>query len=79
MQLKVYKNSQELGIAAAKHAAQILNKAIKEKGHARILLSTGASQFDFFSAFVKEQVDWSALVVFHLEYGLFHYEFFSKS
>lgn len=67
MQLKVYKNSKELGIHAAKHAAKILNNAINEKGSARLLLSTGASQFDFFSAFVKERVDWSKVVVFHLD------------
>ena len=32
----------------------LINKAIKENGSARILLSTGASQFPFFDEFVKE-------------------------
>lgn len=67
MKVKVYKNSEELGKAAAKAAAAKLNEVIAEKGHARLLLSTGASQFDFFRAIAEENVDWSKVEMFHLD------------
>ena len=67
MQVKVYKNSVELGEAAAKAAAAKLNEVIAKKGQARLLLSTGASQFDFFTAIAKEDIDWSKVEMFHLD------------
>ena len=67
MQVKVYKNSVELGKAAAKAAAEKLGEVIAKKGHARLLLSTGASQFDFFAALANENVDWSKVEMFHLD------------
>ncbi len=67
MKIKVLKNSEELGIEAAKFSANVLNKAIKENGKARLLLSTGASQFDTLKALVKENVDWSKVEMFHLD------------
>ena len=67
MQVKVYKNNKELGKAAAAAAAKKLNEVIAEKGCARLLLSTGASQFDFFEALRECQVDWSRVEMFHLD------------
>ena len=67
MRLKIYKTSREMGIDAAKQAAECLNAAIKRQGYARLLLSTGASQFPFFDAFVKEEVNWSRVEMFHLD------------
>lgn len=46
MEIKVFDTSKELGKAAAVFSAQVLNRAIAEKGKARLLMSTGASQFD---------------------------------
>ena len=46
MEIRICKNSEELGRSAAKHVAQVLREVIAEKGSARIALSTGASQFD---------------------------------
>lgn len=67
MKLIVSKTSEELGKASADHAAKLINEAIAEKGGARILLSTGASQFPFFEEFVKENIDWSKVEMFHLD------------
>ena len=67
MKVKVYATSKEVGAAAAKQAAEKLNAVISEKGSARLLLSTGASQFAFFESFVKENVDWSKVEMFHLD------------
>ena len=52
MKLVIAKSTEELGAVSAKHAAALVNEAIKEKGFARILLSTGASEFPVFKDFV---------------------------
>jgi len=67
MEIKIFKNSKELGKHAAVFCRDVLNKAIKDKGGARIILSTGASQFDTLEALVKEDVDWSKVEMFHLD------------
>ena len=45
MKVIVSENAQQLGKKAAELTAQYLREAIAEKGSARIILSTGASQF----------------------------------
>ena len=67
MEIRICKNSEELGKSAAKHVAQVLKDCIAEKGSARIILSTGASQFDTIKEFVKQDVDWSKVEMFHLD------------
>lgn len=67
MNISISKTSEEMGRLAAAQAAQCLNKVIAEKGGARILLSTGASQFPFFDALVKEDVAWEKVEMFHLD------------
>ena len=48
-------------------AADLLRQAIAEKGHARLVLSTGSSQFETLRALVREDVDWSRVTMFHLD------------
>lgn len=67
MNYKVLNNSEELGKIAAGYCAEILKRSIEEKGFARIILSTGASQFDTLNALAKEEVDWSKVEMFHLD------------
>lgn len=67
MKIKVLKDSVQLGKEAAVFCADILNKAIAEKGKARVVLSTGASQFDTINALIKQDVDWSKVEMFHLD------------
>ena len=67
MKLIVNKTKEELGKASAIHAAKLVNEAIKTQGYARILLSTGASQFPFFDEFVKQDIDWCKVEMFHLD------------
>ena len=67
MEIRICKDRYELGKSAAALTAQLINKAIAEKGSARIALSTGASQFDTIAALVKEDVDWSKVEMFHLD------------
>ena len=68
MEIRICKNSEELGKSAAKHVAQVLKDCIAEKGSARIVLSTGASQFDTIKALVKEPgIKWECVEMFHLD------------
>lgn len=67
MKVKVFETTQEMGKAAAKHAAEVLNRCIAAGEKPRLLLSTGASQFAFFEHFTKESVDWSKVEMFHLD------------
>ena len=65
--ISVSATAAENGRKAAIKAAQLINEAIASKGHARIILSTGASQFEMFEALVKLDVDWSRVEMFHLD------------
>ncbi len=68
MKLVVKKDAREIGILAAEKAAKILDRAVKDSGRARMLVSTGASQFEFFDALLKrDDIDWGKIEVFHLD------------
>ncbi len=67
MEIRICENPTHLGQQAAKFTAEILRNAIAEKGEARIVLSTGASQFETISALVEQDVDWSKVEMFHLD------------
>jgi glucosamine-6-phosphate deaminase len=67
MNIHVAKNAKDLGARAAAHVAVLLRQTIAEKGSARLLLSTGASQFATIACLVKEEVDWSKVEMFHLD------------
>ena len=67
MKLVICNNKEQLGKKAAAQAASVINAAIEKQGFARILLSTGSSQFPFFEEFVKENIDWSKVEMFHLD------------
>ena len=67
MNISVSRNAIELGNSAAKLAAETLIKAVNLNGEARLVVSTGSSQFEMFQALVQEQVDWTKVTVFHLD------------
>ena len=67
MRISIAGTPEELGRRAAAEAAAYLNEAIRERGEARLLLSTGASQFTTLEALVREDVDWSKVDMFHLD------------
>lgn len=67
MKVKVFATSEEMGKVASAHAKEIINSVIEKGETARILLSTGASQFPFFKYFVQEDIDWSKVEMFHLD------------
>ncbi len=57
----------ELGDKAAALIASFLRQAIAASGEARIILSTGASQFETVEALIRSDVDWSRVEMFHLD------------
>ena len=67
MNIHIQETAQQLGQEAARLAAWYLREAIAEKGTARLILSTGSSQFETLQALIKEDVDWSKVVMFHLD------------
>jgi len=68
MKISIYKNKKETSKEAALQAASILNKAIRQKGRATLVIATGVSQLDFIKHLVTEgNVDWSKTRMFHLD------------
>lgn len=67
MKITLSDNAVQLGEQSAVLAAKLLNEAIFQKNDARLVLSTGASQFETLAALVKKDVDWSKVEVFHLD------------
>lgn len=68
MIVKVFADKNSLGSAAAEHAATAIRRAIRDRGKARIIAATGASQFEFLDALTKEpQVNWRGVEMFHLD------------
>jgi glucosamine-6-phosphate deaminase len=56
-----------MGAAAAAHVARLLSEAIHATGEANMVLATGASQLEMFSALVVQDVAWNRVTAFHLD------------
>lgn len=68
MVIKIYEDKASLGRAAAEQAAVSLRKAIPERGRARIIAATGASQFEFLDALTAmPNIEWLRVEMFHLD------------
>jgi glucosamine-6-phosphate deaminase len=68
MRLRAFKDKVSLGQAAAEQAATAIRHAITERGAARIIAATGASQFEFLDALTKAPgIDWPRVEAFHLD------------
>ncbi|MCL2544538.1 MAG: 6-phosphogluconolactonase [Clostridia bacterium] len=67
MDIFVFPDPQRLGEAAASEAARILRDAVGRRGKARIVLSTGASQFAVLDALTRQSVPWAQVEMFHLD------------
>ncbi|HJO94487.1 MAG TPA: 6-phosphogluconolactonase [Victivallales bacterium] len=67
MKITIAENKAVISKKAAEEATRILKKSIKKNGSARLLLSTGISQIDFFKNMIKKNIDWSKVEVFHME------------
>jgi glucosamine-6-phosphate deaminase len=67
MEIIISETKQILGKKAAQMGAELVRKAILDKGRANIIFATGASQFEMLNELVKEDIDWSLVTAFHLD------------
>ena len=68
MNLRVFPDKYVLAKAAAAEAATTIGRAVRERGRARIIAATGASQFEFLDDLTKTPgMDWKAVEMFHLD------------
>ena len=67
MQINIFTTKAELGQAAARDAAAIINHAIAERNSAYVIAATGASQFEFLDALTLAPIDWRKVTFFHLD------------
>ena len=68
MQVETYIDRLTMSRAAALRAASALRDCLREKGGARIVAATGASQLDFLEALTSApDIDWSRVEMFHLD------------
>lgn len=68
MKIIVCDDPESLGRMAACAGADLIRKAIAQRGEATIIVATGASQFEMLKALVAApNVDWSRVTGFHLD------------
>src|ERR1700690_2647703 len=68
MLLRVFKDKVSLGNAASEQAATAIRRAIAERGLARIIAATAASQLEFLNALTRAPgIDWKKVEAFHLD------------
>ena len=60
MVVRLFRDKISLGRSAAEQAAAAIRRAIRERGQARIIAATGASQLEFLEALTQaHDVDWA--------------------
>jgi len=68
MNVQVFDNKRSMGEAAALQAAAAIRNAIRDRGGARIVAATAASQAEFLKSLTSaEGIDWREVEAFHLD------------
>lgn len=68
MKIFVDSTAQAMGERAAQEVARRIGMAVQERGECRLLLSTGASQFEMFDALTAmKDIPWDKVTMFHLD------------
>ncbi len=67
MNIRKYNDKIEMGRMAAYYSAGIIKRTVSQKGKARIILATGASQFCFLDSLVGLPLPWDKVTCFHLD------------
>jgi glucosamine-6-phosphate deaminase len=66
--IQIFNDKRALGAASAEYSAKIIQRAIEERGVARVLVATGNSQLETVAALVaRTDVNWSKVEAFHLD------------
>lgn len=67
MEVIVANDPKGIGILAGTTAANAIRAAVKKNGQANIIVATGDSQIETLKQLISENIDWSKVVVFHLD------------
>ena len=67
MNITISADAKELGEEAAKFSAEKINETIRKNGEARLVVSTGNSQFETLQALIAQDIPWHKVEVFHLD------------
>ena len=68
MKVRVFGDKRSLSQAAAEQGALAISSAIRDRGLARIIAATGASQLEFLEALTgAKNIDWQKVELFHLD------------
>src|SRR5437762_2654094 len=67
MKILVSDNKVHNGQRAAHDGAELIRRAIGQRGEANIILATGASQFEMLAELTHAELDWHRVTVFHLD------------
>lgn len=68
MIFRIFNDKSSLGAAAAHHAATAIRRAISERGAARVVAASAASQFEFLKSLIAQPgIDWTRVELFHLD------------
>ncbi len=67
LSVKIYKESEEIAVAAAEFVAARLRTAISENGFANLIIGTGTSQLAFHRNLQNQKIEWNKITVFHLD------------
>jgi glucosamine-6-phosphate deaminase len=68
MRRSIFETKREMGRAAAAEGAELIRRALADRGEANIIVATGASQFEMLEALTDEPgIDWHRVTGFHLD------------
>jgi glucosamine-6-phosphate deaminase len=67
MKTEIFNTKEEMGYAAARYGADLINNAISKRGKANIIVATGASQFEMLASLITEDIEWPKVSAFHLD------------
>jgi glucosamine-6-phosphate deaminase len=71
LRIGIYRTNEEMGAAAAEEAAQVVRRAVEDRGSATIIVATGNSQLTFLAALRALPPDlaipWQRVNIFHMD------------
>lgn len=67
LEIKVYKNREQLGAAAAEMAAASIHELLGKKETVNIIFAAAASQNEFLEELIRKDIEWSRINAFHMD------------
>ena len=68
VELNVFENRKEMGLVAAKEAAECMRRMLKEKAEINCVFAAAPSQNEFLEALIQEEgIDWSRVNGYHMD------------